>query len=160
MQRRVIGWLLTTGLLVAAVAFADSTNRSMATGYIEKFEVPERDEDGNLRWKLMGEKARIREDGLMSIFNARAEFYTSNVVQMVFTSPTCTLDQGKRHATTDAPVRIESGTMVVTGNGADWTSDENSFVIRSNVHVVIKGQASGPAAALPAKEEPVNAAVH
>jgi 3-deoxy-D-manno-octulosonate 8-phosphate phosphatase (KDO 8-P phosphatase) len=108
-----------------------------ATGYIEKFEVPERDEDGNLKWKLLGERAVIRPDGLMDIQNARAEFYTSNKVDMVFSTPTCLLDRVNNHATTADHVRIDRENMVLTGIGGEWDGNTTSMVIRSNVCVVI-----------------------
>jgi 3-deoxy-D-manno-octulosonate 8-phosphate phosphatase (KDO 8-P phosphatase) len=107
------------------------------SGYIEKFEVPERDDDGNLKWKLLGERALIRSDGLMDIQNARAEFYTSNKVDMVFTSPTCLLDRANNHATTTDPVRIDRENMVLTGIGGEWDGNTTSMIIRSNVCVVI-----------------------
>ena len=131
-----------------ALAYADSagtnkpTSRALsgtneATGYIEKFEVPERDENGNMKWKLNGERAVIRPDGLMDIQNARAEFYTSNTVDMVFTSPTCLLDRANNHATTDDHVRIDRENMVLTGIGGEWDGAKSEMVIRSNVCVII-----------------------
>lgn len=108
-----------------------------AMGYIEKFEVPERDDNGNLKWKLVGERAVIRPDGLMDIQNARAEFYTSNKVDMVFSSPTCLLDRANNHATTDGRVRIDRENIVMTGIGGEWNGNTASMVIRSNVCVVI-----------------------
>ncbi|HUJ11997.1 MAG TPA: HAD-IIIA family hydrolase [Verrucomicrobiae bacterium] len=113
-----------------------------ASGYIEKFEVPERDENGNLKWKLDGDRAEIRPDGLMNIQNAKAQFYTSNKVDMVFTSPTCLLDRVNNHATTDDHVRIDRENMVVTGIGGEWDGNKSSIVIRSNVCVVIRGTKS------------------
>jgi 3-deoxy-D-manno-octulosonate 8-phosphate phosphatase (KDO 8-P phosphatase) len=112
-------------------------------GYIEKFEVPQRDDDGNLKWKLLGERAVIRPDGLMDIQNARAEFYTSNKVDMVFSTPTCVLDRANNHATTTDHVRIDRENMVLTGIGGEWDGNTSSMVIRSNVCVVItNGQQS------------------
>ena len=107
------------------------------SGYIEKFEVPERDENGNLKWKLAGERAVIRPDGLMNIQNARAEFYTTNKLDMVFSSPTCVLDRANSHATTDDHVRIDRENMVLTGIGGEWDGTKSSMVIRSNVCVII-----------------------
>src|SRR5712671_1942862 len=78
----------------------NSTNNA-ATGYIEKFEVPQRDEAGNLKWKLGGDRATFRPDGLMNIINARAEFYKSNQVDLVFTTPVCVLDRANSRAATD-----------------------------------------------------------
>jgi hypothetical protein len=120
-----------------AVAEAGETNNA-ATGYIEKFEVPERDPAGNLKWKLSGDRATFRPDGLMSIINARAEFYSSNQVDMVFTSPVCLLDRANNRAATDAPVRIERAAMVVTGIGGDWDGLTGSITVRSNVQVIMK----------------------
>lgn len=129
-------------LLVAVAVMADSvsTNKpaDTASGYIEKFEVPQRDEAGNLKWKLGGDRATFRPDGLMNIINARAEFYTSNQVDMVFTTPVCVLDRANNRAATDAPVRIERETMVLTGIGGDWDGNKGSLIIRSNVQVIMK----------------------
>ena len=116
---------------------AAKTGDTGATGYIEKFEVPQRDDDGNLKWKLIGERAVIRPDGLMDIQNARAEFYTSNVVDMVFSSPTCLLDRSNNRATTDDRVRIDRQNMVLTGVGGEWNGNDSTLVIHSNVMVVI-----------------------
>jgi lipopolysaccharide export system protein LptC len=129
-------------LLLAATALADSvsTNKpaDTATGYIEKFEVPQRDENGNLKWKLSGDRATFRPDGLMNIINVRGELYSSNQVDMVFTTPVAVLDRANNRAATDAPVRIERPTMTVTGIGGDWDGNKGSFIIRSNVQVILK----------------------
>ncbi len=109
------------------------------TGYIEKFEVPERDEQGNLKWKLMGDKALFNEDGSMTVFNMRAEFFTSNRVALVFTTPVCQLDRANKRGHTDAPVRLARDNVVMTGTGADWDADTASFMVHSNVQVVITG---------------------
>ena len=145
-QRTIVAVLLCGALVSAALANGGDTNKparpaasgvGTATGYIEKFEVPERDDDGNLKWKLIGERAVIRPDGLMDIQNARAEFYTSNKVDMVFSSPTCLLDRMNNHATTDGRVRIDRENMVLTGIGGEWDGNTASMIIRSNVVVVI-----------------------
>jgi 3-deoxy-D-manno-octulosonate 8-phosphate phosphatase (KDO 8-P phosphatase) len=140
----VIGFLLVSPRL-----FADSGEQGkkdagkappdVASGYIEKFEVPERDDAGNLKWKVSGDRAEIRPDGLLDIQNARAAFYTSNKVDMVFSSPTCLLDRVNNHATTDDHVRIDRANMVLTGIGGEWDGNKSSLVIRSNVCVVISG---------------------
>jgi lipopolysaccharide export system protein LptC len=145
-QKTMVAVLLCGALVSVALANGGDTNKparpassgaSTATGYIEKFEVPERDDEGNLKWKLLGERAVIRPDGLMDIQNARAEFYTSNKVDMVFSSPTCLLDRVNNHATTDDRVRIDRENMVMTGIGGEWNGNTASMVIRSNVVVVI-----------------------
>jgi 3-deoxy-D-manno-octulosonate 8-phosphate phosphatase (KDO 8-P phosphatase) len=143
---KYLALVLTALTLASPCLLADDTPQAKpaskatadnATGYIEHFEVPERDDNGNLKWKLIGERAVIRPDGLMDIQNARAEFYTSNKVDMVFSSPTCLLDRMNNHATTDDAVRIDRENMVLTGIGGEWDGRNSSMVIRSNVVVVI-----------------------
>jgi 3-deoxy-D-manno-octulosonate 8-phosphate phosphatase (KDO 8-P phosphatase) len=137
----IVGLIAFGGRLYADAAPPAPSNSppavDNATGYIEKFSVPEHDEAGNLCWKLAGDRAQIRADGWMRIINCRTEFYTTNVVDMVFSSPLCWLNQVNKKATTDAPVRIEHGNIVVTGVGADWSSADRLFVVRSNVQTVI-----------------------
>jgi|GEM_PF-139057 len=133
---------VVTFVTTTSVIFANGNSNApndAATGYIEKFQVPERDENGNLKWKLGGDRALIRPDGLMNIFNVRAEFYTSNKVDMVFTSPNCVLDRANGRAATDAPVRIERENMVVTGIGGDWDGKTSTLIVRHNVQVVLTG---------------------
>jgi len=137
--------LLAAALVLAAPAVrADGDAGSNApaaqpTGYIEKFEVPERDENGNLKWKLDGERALIRPDGLMDIYDVRAEFYSSNTVDMVFTSPTCVLDRANDRAATEAPVKIVRANMTVTGVGGDWDGKSSTLSVHHNVQVVLTG---------------------
>ena len=140
------GLMVSGGRLQADTARTTHGDKPPATdsgaGYIEKFEVPEHDEAGNLCWKLMGDRAQFSTNGWMHIINCRTEFYTTNVVDMVFTSPDCWLDQVNKKAMTDAHVRIEHGNIVITGIGADWNSASRSFVIRSNVRTVITSNVS------------------
>ncbi len=108
-----------------------------STGFIEKFEVPERDADGNLLWKLTGDRAQLGTNGLLTIVNARAEYYTSNKVAGVFTTPFCVLDRANSRAMTDAPVRIEREGIVVTGLGGVWDGKQSTVTIHSNVQMVL-----------------------
>jgi len=131
--------VLLAGLLLVSGVHAN-TNAPMASGYIEKFEVPERDSAGNLKWKLSGDKATFRSDGLMDIINARAELYSSNKVSLIFTTPILVLDRANNRAATDAPVRIERENMVLTGIGGEWSGSNTEVSIHKNVQMVITGQ--------------------
>jgi lipopolysaccharide export system protein LptC len=129
-------------LALAACGGSDSkpanARTDAASSYIEKFDFPERDENGVLKWKVSGDRARIRPDGVLDIVNARAEVYASNKVDVVFTTPACLLDRTSNRVTTDAPVRIERSNMIVTGVGGVWDGKAATLNIRSNVQVVVK----------------------
>ena len=100
--------------------------------------MPQRDSAGNLHWKLAGDRATFRADGLMDIRNARAEFYSSNKVSFVFTTPACVLDRTNRRAATDAPVRLERENMTLTGVGGEWNGSNTTVLVRHNVQMIIK----------------------
>ena len=127
--------LLLTSLCLTSFARAEPP---AASGYIEKFEVPQRDANGNLQWKLAGDRATFRSDGLMDIVNARAEFYSSNKVSFVFSTPVCVLDRAHSRAATDAPVRLERETMTLTGIGGEWSGSNTTILIRHHVQMILK----------------------
>ncbi|MCG3150518.1 MAG: hypothetical protein PCFJNLEI_04004 [Verrucomicrobiae bacterium] len=129
--------LLLISLLTVTGVHA-STN-TLATGFIEKFEVPERDAAGNLKWKLSGDRATFRPDGLLDILNARAELYSSNKVSLIFTTAILVLDRANSRAATDAPVRIERDNLVLTGLGGEWSGSNTEVRILNNVQMVITG---------------------
>ena len=139
--------LLLAGLCLAGGMRAEAP---AATGYIEKFEVPQRDANGNLQWKLSGDRATFRPDGLMDLLNARAEFYASNKVSLVFTTPVCVLDRAHSRAATDAPVRLERENMTLTGLGGEWSGSNTTIFVRRNVQMIITGSSLfAPAAPKP-----------
>ncbi len=113
-----------------------STNE--AVGYIEKFEFPDRDEHGRLLRKVSGDRARMEADGKLDIENARVEFYSSNKVTMVFTTPRCWLDRAHNRAMTDAPVHIERDNITITGIGGEWDGEKSTLTIRSNMQMVLR----------------------
>lgn len=132
--------LLATGIALGCGKPAPPpTKTSAPTGYIEKFEFPEQDETGAVRRKISGDRAKLLPNGLMDIENARVEFYSSNKVAMVFTSPRCLLDREHNSAKTDAPVRVERDNMIITGIGGDWDSASSSVNIHSNTQMVVRG---------------------
>jgi len=128
------------GALLAASSVAGTGSGTNApTGYIEKFEVPEVDENGNVKWKLKGERAQLRADGLMNVEEMRAEFYSSNRVAMVLSAPVCLLDRVNQQACANGAVRMESVNMTLTGNGWTWKGEHSSFVVSNNVRWVLSG---------------------
>ena len=117
---------------------ATTTGTNAPTGYIEKFEFPDRDENGLLLRKVSGSRAWLLPDGTLDIESARVEFYTSNKMTMVFQSPRCLLDRARNRASTDATVRIERDNMTITGIGGDWDGNTSTLAVRSNMQMVLR----------------------
>jgi 3-deoxy-D-manno-octulosonate 8-phosphate phosphatase (KDO 8-P phosphatase) len=116
----------------------DAPATNAPTGFIEKFEFPDCDENGAVRRKISGDRAQVLADGLLDVENARVEFYSSNKVMMVFSSPRCLIDRARNRATTDAPVRVERDNMIITGIGGEWDGSKAEVNIRSNTQMVLR----------------------
>lgn len=135
-------WVRVAAALAAisSLVFADQ----LGGGHIERFEVPERDADGNLVWMIRGDRGRFLDDGRVLVEKLRAEFYTSNRVEYVLTSDRATIDQHNRQAHTEAPFRLEGPRLVIVGNSAEWCGVSNLFHVQGQVRVVIQGGGNSP----------------
>ena len=105
---------------------------------ITGFSIPEVDENGQLKWKVLGESARLNPSGgPVDITRVRMEMYKDSQVDMVLTSPQCLYDREKRQAETEAPVEINGKNILITGDGFFWNGAENLLVIRHNAKAVV-----------------------
>ena len=123
---------------MAALVVAVAVHAAEMTGTAEKFEVPDYDAAGNLRWKLIGDRGQLAADGTVTVINARAELYASNRVTGVFSAPHCVLNRSTGCAKTDGPIRLERDNLVVTGIGGEWDSKASRVLIHSNVQLVVQ----------------------
>jgi hypothetical protein len=135
------------GILLAAAdtgktnktASTDTNSTSLVSGYIEKFEIPERDGHGNLRAIFKGDRATFLPDGQMDVLNLRAEFYTSNRLNLAISAANCRVDQHNKRGATAAPIELERPDLTITGTGADWNDASKIINIHNNVRVILTG---------------------
>jgi lipopolysaccharide export system protein LptC len=123
---------------MAALVVAVAVHAAEMTGTAEKFEVPDYDAAGNLRWKLVGDRGQLAADGTVTVINARAELYESNRVTGVFSAPHCVLNRSTGSAKTDGPIRLERDNLIVTGIGGEWDTKTSRVLIHSNVQLVVQ----------------------
>ena len=147
--REVIEWLLkargqwrkvTARHLVAWVAafLVAGTAAAELTGLAEKFEVPDYDAAGRLRWKLVGDRGQLTTNGNILVVNARAELYESNRVTTVFTAPFCVYERAAGKVRTAQALRLERDDFIVTGIGGEWDTRGQRVLIHSNVQLVVR----------------------
>ena len=123
----------------ARLAVAQQQTNDVAT--ITGFSIPEVDDQGVLKWKVLGDFATFNpHGGPVDITRVRMEMYKDSQVDMVLTSPQCWYDREKREAQTDAPVQITGKNLFVTGNGFYWSGTNTLLVIRANAHVFVLNQ--------------------
>ncbi len=105
---------------------------------ITGFSIPQLDDNGVLKWKVLGDSARFNPDGgPVDITQVKMEMYKNARVDMVLTSPRCRFDREKQEAMTDAPVEIKGKNVVITGTGFFWSGTNNLLVIRRDARAVV-----------------------
>ena len=122
-------------MLVALVSAAQAQNDVQL---LSGFEVPEYDEQGNMKSMLTGDLAELTPDGMVNIKNFAIDFYKLGQVEMRVEAPQCTYDQRKKLAKSDDTIRISRDMMTVTGRGFEWSSAETRFHIENDARVEIK----------------------
>ncbi len=119
-------------MLEAQQGFPPSTS-----GELTKFTIPERNREGVLIWQLTGDRAKIRPDGKMEIETLQVNTYRGTNVDWTLSTPECILDRQSREAVSEAEVFISNKGTEITGKGFHWLANENRFIIRSRVQVII-----------------------
>ena len=133
-------WTLGLGLLLVPLARAEDRSSTPKSDVqtVSGFQVPEYDDEGNLKSKLFGDFAKVLPEGVIEISQLRIEFYEKGHVNMTVTAPRCLYDQKKGSAESDADVRIAREDMVVTGKGFSWNNKDQVFQILTQAKVVVK----------------------
>lgn len=106
---------------------------------VSGFRVPQYDDEGNLKYQLFGELAKVLPDEVIEITGLKLEMYNkAGETEARVTAPTCTYDKRQDRAGSRSDVRIAAEKMIITGTGFLWNSKNEQFQIFKNVKVVIK----------------------
>ena len=105
---------------------------------LEGFRVPEYNKDGTMKSQLFGERAVLKENGLVEITDLKIEFYQPGKSDVTITAPRCNYERQSRNAESDGPVRIDMQEMTVTGRGFLCEGREYQFQILNDVRMVLK----------------------
>lgn len=105
---------------------------------------PYYDDDGKLRARLYGGKARILEGGRANVTDIRIDVFEDGVEIMTVYAPQCITqveEKGKKKilaVESDGDVLIEMEQMTIIGRGFRFSSDSNRFEILSEAKVLVK----------------------
>ena len=105
---------------------------------LEGFRVPEYNDDGTMKSQLFGERAVLKDGGLVEITDLKIEFYQPGKSNVTVTAPHCNYERESRDAESDGPVKIDMQEMTVTGRGFVCKGQEYRFTILSDAKVVLK----------------------
>ncbi len=127
-------------IVLAASAFGSDV---MPGHVVKKLRYPEYDDQGRLRFELMGDEATIRDDGLIHIINLMLVFYEDGESVMRVTSPSCLFDREKQTAVSTSTVFVSRAEIELTGSGFEWNGKGGGFKINDDARVVIKAGHGG-----------------
>ncbi len=151
MMRTTRLYLLVAVCSVAAPVLAQ--NR-LPKGAFTDFNVPEEDEQGNLRWNLHGDRGRMRSENLVELEGVKVEFYRDGKVDMTVTTTGCLFDRREKQATTDGTVEIQAGNYQITGRGLEWQSGKSLVQMNRDVKIVLPHGLKTTAGVVPAADAP------
>lgn len=95
-------------------------------------------EEGAVEWELFGQQATVK--GAMTELETFKIFLMQKADrQFELTSPRCRYNHNLAEVRSDAPVYLTSDGIAISGLGYDVFLDRKVVLIRSTVHIVLKG---------------------
>ncbi|MBI3986328.1 MAG: hypothetical protein HY343_05385 [Lentisphaerae bacterium] len=105
---------------------------------VHDFRVPDYDERGQLRSEIMGDTARLMDDGRIAVTLLRMNLYEEGKVAMRAFADECVFDRATQTAVSDARVRVEREDVTLSGLGFTFNIKERSFKIFDQTRVELK----------------------
>jgi len=105
---------------------------------VKGFSYPDYDEHGNLKFKLVGDEAKIQADGLIQVKNLEIVFYEDGEITTRVTTPWCMFNRETRVVTSTSTVSISRSEIVLNGKGFEWNAEQECFNIRHDAEVVLR----------------------
>lgn len=137
------------GLVLVAAPGSAGAQAIAGVQEVTNFRLPEHGEDGQLKSLMLGDRASISPEGLITIQNLRFELYGGGRTNLRVWAERCVYDRKAGVVTSDAPVRIERPGMQITGKGLSWSSTDGRVRILTDVRLLGLGgrswfQVTGP----------------
>ncbi|HOG49574.1 MAG TPA: hypothetical protein PKY10_03205 [Lentisphaeria bacterium] len=109
-------------------------------------------EEGAVEWELFGQQATVK--GTMTELETFKIFLMQQADrQFELTSPYCRYNHNLAEVKSDAPVHLTSDGIAISGLGYDVFLDRKVVLIRSTVHIVLKGRKNSLRRALSVDEK-------
>lgn len=127
-------WLVA--LMLCCWGLAQSPS-SMPKVRISNFKVVEQDDNGQVKWRLMGDEA-VAAGTVADITGVTAEIHEKERDYLLFT-PACRLNRQTRMLRSNEQVQVRSDVVLMEGEGFDFDLEEKRLTIRRDVRIRIFG---------------------
>lgn len=105
---------------------------------VKGFRYPDYDAQGQLKYEIMGDEARVQPDGTIVIANLKLVLYEAGKAVTHVTAPRCVFDRVKRTASSTSEVCVARSEIVLTGRGFEWQIDAGRLNILSQARVILQ----------------------
>jgi len=108
-------------------------------GPVENLRVPlEQHPNGQVKTQLFAARARVLETGDIEATEVRIEFYNGDGTPSGrVLAGDCRYSRSAARALSESEVRLEREGLVITGKGFEWSGEEQTVTIKSEVKVVL-----------------------
>ena len=132
-----IGLFLACVFLMCIGNIAHAETQFSIGSIIRGFELPQMDEQGNLRSKIKGSEAIVISANQIRIKELFIELYDGGKASTRIKSPDCVFWRLENRLTTDQAIEVARDGMIIKAKGMDWSLKENQGIFRQNVQVTI-----------------------
>lgn len=141
-RRRPAAFLLLLILaLLAPLPGAGQSGALFGNGNVtvDGFQTRGLNQDGAVEWELFGSQAKVK--GTITELNEfKINLMQDSTRPIELTSPRCRYYHRQAEVRSDAPVQLQSDGITITGLGYDVFLDRKVVLVRSTVHITLKGR--------------------
>lgn len=139
-MRRFSLFLCVAGFLFGAAAVCLAQGDFAIGSIIRGFELPSRDENGNLRFKISGERAIIISANRIEVQGLSIELFNDNKPSATVKSPSCDFWRLENRLTTSKGVEISRPGLLVSAKEMEWDLAKGKGLLRNNVKVILENR--------------------
>lgn len=130
----VLTAVLLCGFAVFAVADAEFSIGSI----VKKFELPQRDGEGNLTLTIFGQEATVISANRIKVDGLKIEIFQEGKVETVILAPTSDYWKKEGRLTTDSGVEVNHPNFKLTAEEMNWELEPSRGDFKKNVRLEIK----------------------
>jgi hypothetical protein len=130
--------LLASVLLVSLATLGVAQTEFSIGSIVKKFELPQRDKEGNLTLTIFGREATVISLNRIKVDGLKIEIFRSGKVETVMTAPSCDFWKQEGRLTTEAGVTVEHPNFHLTADEMNWELTPSRGDFKNNVQLRIK----------------------
>jgi len=128
--------LFFSGVILCALAVADA--EFSIGSIVKKFELPQRDGDGNLELTIFGQEATVISANRIKVDGLKINILGGEQVETVITAPSSDYWRKESRLTTDSGVEVQHPNFKLSAQEMNWELEPSRGDFKKNVRLEIK----------------------